>query len=78
MVRSIIKYVGIALVIVGVLLVMKNLFAKEDTNWNEDVKDKYYSAKIKLLDKDTNDYLEGAKLILKDQFLCLLKRLVLV
>ena len=67
MVRNIIKYVGIALVIVGVLLVMKNLFAKEDTNWNEDVKEKYYSAKIKLLDKDTNDYLEGAKLILKNQ-----------
>ena len=64
MVKSIIKYVGIALVIVGVLLVMKNLFAKDDINMDEE---KYYSVKIKLLDKDTSDYLEGAKLILKDQ-----------
>jgi peptide deformylase len=66
--RNIIKYVGIALVIVGILLVMKNLFAK-DTNW-DDEKDKnavvYYNAKIKLLDEETKEYLEGARLVLKD------------
>ena len=68
--KTIIKYIGIALVIAGILLVMKNLFSK-DTSWassNEKKNEtKYYSAKIKLLDKDTNDYLAGSKLILKNE-----------
>lgn len=66
--RSIIKYLGIALVIVGILLVMKNLFTK-DSSWESDNKlnnNKYYTANIKLLDKDTKEYVEGAKLILKN------------
>lgn len=67
--RSIIKYLGIALVIVGILLVMKNLFSK-DTTWTTDSDNtngvKYYSASIKLLDNDTKDYVVGAKLVLKD------------
>lgn len=67
--RTIIKYIGIALVIVGILLVMKNLFTKE-TNWDnniEETKETYYIAKIKLLDKETKKYLTGSKLILKDE-----------
>ena len=67
--RTIIKYIGIALVIVGILLVMKNLFTKE-TNWDnniEETKETYYIAKIKLLDKETKKYLPGSKLILKDE-----------
>ena len=71
--RNIIKYVGIILVIAGVLLVMKNLFAK-DSNWNSnDQKENkieevvYYNARIKLLDKETDYYLTGAKLVLKDE-----------
>ena len=66
--RSIIKYLGIALVIVGILLVMKNLFTKE-SNFESNNKTnniKYYTANIKLLDNDTKDYIEGAKLVLKD------------
>lgn len=66
--KSIIKYLGIALVIVGILLVMKNLFTKE-SSWESDNKlnnTKYYTANIKLLDKDTKDYIDGAKLVLKD------------
>lgn len=66
--KSIIKYLGIALVIVGILLVMKNLFSKE-SGWESDNKlnnIKYYVANIKLLDKDTKDYVEGAKLVLKN------------
>lgn len=67
MVRSIIKYVGIALVIVGILLVMKNLFAKDDWSTTNKKETVYYSAKIKLLDKETENYLEGSKLVLKDK-----------
>ena len=66
--RSIIRYLGIALVIVGILLVMKNLFSKE-SSWESDDKlnnIKYYTANIKLLDNDTKDYVEGAKLVLKN------------
>ena len=64
MIRNIIKYIGIALVIAGILLVMKNLFSKEfDSSTN---KNSYYSATIKLLDKESGNYLEGSKLILKD------------
>lgn len=67
--KNIIKYLGIALVIVGILLVMKNLFTK-DSNWSSDKEyknnTKYYSATIKLLDKDTKNYLSGSKLVLKD------------
>jgi len=69
--RTIIKYVGIALVIVGILLVMKNLFEK-DTDWStnekeENNKNKYYTVEIKLLDKEQKNYLSGSKLILKDK-----------
>ncbi len=66
--RSIIRYLGIALVIVGILLVMKNLFSKE-SSWESDDKlnnIKYYTANIKLLENDTKDYVEGAKLVLKN------------
>ena len=69
MIKNIIRYIGIALVIVGILLVMKNLFQK-DTNFSNDTnkqnKTTYYSAKIKLLDKDSKDYLKDSKLVLKN------------
>lgn len=67
--RNVIKYGGIVLVIIGVLLVMKNLFAK-DTSWSNNnftkKKDSYYSVKVKLLDKENNSYLAGGKLAVKD------------
>lgn len=66
--KTIIKYLGIALVIVGILLVMKNLFAKGNDTF-KDKKDeiKYYNATIKLLDNDSKEYVDGAKLVLKDE-----------
>lgn len=69
--KNIVKYVGIVLVIVGILLVMKNLFAK-DTDWSSNknsskTTEVYYSAKIKLLDKDTDAYLTGGELELRDE-----------
>ena len=67
--RNIIKYIGIVLVIAGILLVMKNLFTKDD-EWNTNNKKNkeeivYYNAEIKLLDKDTESYLSGSTLVLK-------------
>ena len=64
--RNIVKYVGIILVIAGILLVMKNLFTKENFNETK-VKETYYSAKIALLDKEANSYLTGATLVLKKE-----------
>lgn len=69
--RNIIKYVGIILVIAGILIVMKNLFAQDggvsNTGKNKNKEIVYYSAKIKLLDKETDAYLNGATLILKKE-----------
>ena len=62
--KTIIKYIGIALVIAGILLVMKNLVTKDsDLLDNKE----YYSVEIKLLNKETKEYIEGAKLVLKDK-----------
>lgn len=64
--KNIIKYIGIALVIVGILLVMKNLFSKE-SNLSNKIEETYYTARIKLLDQQNKNYIEGAKLTLKDE-----------
>lgn len=71
MARNIIKYLGIALVIVGIVLVMKNLFTKDD-EWSETTKknaskNSYYSASIRLVDKESNAFITGAKLVLKKE-----------
>ena len=71
MIRNIIRYVGLALVIVGIVLVMKNLFST-DTNdsWgSKDIssKTKYYEANIKLLDEESKEYITGSTLVLKDE-----------
>lgn len=71
MARNIIKYVGIALVIVGIVLVMKNLFTK-DEGWSETTKksaskDAYYSASIRLVDRESNAFITGSKLVLKNE-----------
>lgn len=71
--KNVVKYVGIILVIAGVLLVMKNLFT-QDENWEQNKKEKeettsvvYYSAKIQLLDQESNSFLNGSNLILKNE-----------
>lgn len=65
--RNIIKYVGIVLVIAGILLVMKNLFTKDESfnEINNKSKNKYYDVKIELLDEESNAYLKDATLVLK-------------
>ena len=73
--KNVIKYVGIVLVIAGILLVMKNLFT-QDEEWNTTTKKKtteettevtYYSAKIELLDEESSSYLSGSNLVLKKE-----------
>lgn len=71
--RNIVKYVGIVLVIAGILLVMKNLFTS-DEEWETKGDKKteseavvYYNARIQLLDQDENSFLTGAILVLKDE-----------
>lgn len=72
MIKNIIRYVGLALVIVGIVLVMKNLFST-DTNdsWgSKEVitgKINYYEANIKLLDEESKEYVVGSTLVLKDE-----------
>ena len=73
MLRNIIKYGGLALVIIGIVLVMRNLF-KSDTEWNNSKNKKdnkvvtsYYSAKVNLLDKETGVFIDGASLSIKDK-----------
>ncbi len=73
MLRNVIKYGGLALVIIGIILVMKNLFAS-DSDWNNDKKNQtttvvsnYYNATVSLLDKETKKYIVGANLVIKDK-----------
>ena len=71
MLRSIIKYGGLALIIVGIVIVTKNLFTS-DTEWenskkNNKNKDSYYSVKVSLLDKESNSFISGANLTVKDE-----------
>lgn len=69
MIKNIVRYLGLALVIVGIVLVMKNLFSTDGSNWNsKDVKSNkvYYDANIKLLDEETKDYIVGSKMLLKN------------
>ena len=75
MLRTLIKYGGLALVIIGIILVMKNLFKSDNEikSTNKKSKEKIvekvteYNARIKLLDQASNDYLVGADLVLKDK-----------
>lgn len=77
MIRTIIKYAGLALVIIGIVLVMKNLFnsaANESSNNNNSKKSKAvittkktYSATVSLKDSNTKKNIEGATLIIKDK-----------
>ncbi len=73
MLRSIIKYGGLALVIIGIVLVMKNLF-NSDTKWENNKKNNpttvetktSYSATVSLIDQETKKYIQGATLVVKD------------
>ena len=72
MLRSIIKYGGLALVIIGIILVMKNLF-KSDAEMNQFKKDNTkvvekssYDVSVSLLDKDSNGLISGGVLVIED------------
>lgn len=71
MIKNIIKYGVLALVLIGIIVVMSNLFTS-DTEWKDNgngsktTKNSYYSAKISLLDKETGAFISGANLVVKD------------
>ena len=74
MIRNIIKYGGLALVIIGIVLVMKNLF-NPDSAINSDnkkenttkVSTSYYSVAVSLLDEETKSFISGGNLIIRDK-----------
>lgn len=75
MIKDIIRYVMIVLVVIGIVLVMKNLI-DNDGKWEydsikSDNKDKTqevsFTANISLVDKETNELIEGANLVVKDE-----------
>lgn len=72
MIKDIIRYIIIILIVVAIVLVMKNLVSS-DSNWQNDDKSKdkteevYYSAKISLKDQETEEFISGATLVVKDE-----------
>lgn len=72
MIKNVVRYLGLALVIVGIVLVMKNLFSTDTEDWgnksfsNTNSKT-YYTANIKLLSEEDDGYIVGSKLVLKDE-----------
>lgn len=64
--KNIIRYIALALVIVGIVIVMRNLFKNSSTKWNT-TNDNGYAVTIKLLDKETKSYINGSKLVLKNE-----------
>lgn len=72
MIKNIVKYGGLALVLVGIILVMKSLFTS-DVEWSSDKtgskssKNGVYSVTISLLDKETESFITGSKMLLKDE-----------
>lgn len=70
--KNIIKYGGLVLVIIGIILVMKNLFATESewkstTTENTKSKTQYYHVEFKLIDHETKSFLTGATLKLENE-----------
>ena len=72
MLKSIIRWVGLALVVIGIILVMKNLF-NSNKEWNSgsdkksSVKVKsYYNVSVSLKDEESQAFISGAKLSVKD------------
>lgn len=72
MLRNVIRYGGIALVIIGIILVMKNLFNSDASFDNQKNKknvvnsNSYYSVNVSLLDQDSHSFLIGGNLVIKD------------
>ena len=69
MVRSIVRYVGLTVIVIGIVLLVSNLLNSNNrefkSNKNNDIV-KYYSVSIKVLDKETKKFLNGGSFVLKD------------
>ena len=69
MVRSIVRYVGLTVIVIGIVLLVSNLLNSNNrefkSNKNNDIV-KYYSVSIKVLDIETKKFLNGGSFVLKD------------
>ena len=73
MIKDIIRYIIIILIVVAIVLVMKKLVS-DDSNWENDnnkntnkTEEVYYQASISLVDKNTEEMISGANLVVKDE-----------
>lgn len=67
MTRNIIKYISIALIIAGIILVVRNLF-KSDSEWHQaSSKEITYTANINLYETNTENFITDADLVIKDE-----------
>lgn len=69
--KDIIKYIIIIIVVIGIALVIKNLFNTNNENFSNnnkasDTTNTSYKVTISLLDKDTNDFISGSDLAIRD------------
>lgn len=69
--RNIIKYALIILAVIGIGLVIRNVVnnSKSTDEWkgDESNSDSYYQVTVSLLDKDSNDFIEGSVLTIKTE-----------
>ena len=70
MVRSIIRYIILTAIVIGIVLLMGSLINKDEkTEFNSSKGNNqinYYTASIKILDKETKKFISGGKFILKN------------
>ena len=71
MIRNIIRYVGLTIVIIGIVVLMSSFFNRENSNFKSSDKNsksntKYYTDSIRVLDKESRKFINGGKFLLKD------------
>lgn len=71
MFRGIIRYIVLTLVVIGIVLLMGSLVNNGDASFNSSSKNsgtsvKYYTASIRVLDKESKKFLSGGSFILKN------------
>lgn len=71
MIRNIIRYVVLTIIVIGIVALLGSLVNKDSVKFNSDNKLKetstnYYTASIKVIDKDTNNFIKGGTFVLKN------------
>ena len=68
MIRNLIRYLILTIIIIGIVVLLSNLFTKGNSNFNSNNKlnnNKYYTASIRILDKESKKFINGGEFILK-------------